>query len=92
MSVTPEEKAAIDKWLSENEPRKYPVGYSAIYDEFGRPRNSLKFNLASLAKRIRRVHGYEGMSAKRLSEVLDRTESDTIAACDRHNIKIGEAK
>ena len=90
MTVTPEERAAIDKWLSENEPRKYPVGYSAIYDEFGRPRNSLKFNLASLAKRIRKVHGYEAMNAAKLARTLDRTESDIIAACERHNIGIKE--
>ena len=86
--LSEEEQAAVDEWLKKNKPKKYPTGYSAIYDEFGRKRSSLKFRLASLAKRIRKVRGHQGMTHKQLADRLNASESEVIAACDKHEIKV----
>ena len=84
--LTDQEQQAIEEWLKTNKPRRYPTGYSAIVDEFGNKRTGLKFRLASLSKRIRKVRGYEGMTFQEIGERLKAHPSEIMAACEKHNI------
>lgn len=86
--LSEQEQAAVDEWLKKNKPKKYPTGYSAIYDEFGRKRSSLKFRLASIAKRIRRLRGHQQMTIKEIADRLGAEENEVFAACDKHEIKV----
>jgi hypothetical protein len=88
--LTDDERAAIDSWLAKNKPRKYPTGYSAIYDEFGQKRTGLKFRLANLSKRIRRVRGHESMTHEEIAERLKVHQAEIMAACEKHNIRTGQ--
>lgn len=84
--LTEQEQNAIAEWLQTNKPRRYPTGYSAIVDEFGNKRTGLKFRLATLSKRIRKVRGYEGMTFQELALRLKAHPSEIMATCDKHNI------
>lgn len=84
--LTDSEANAIAEWLKTNKPRRYPAGYSAIVDEFGNKRTGLKFRLAALSKRIRKVRGYEGMTFQEIGERLKAHPSEIMAACEKHNI------
>lgn len=84
--LTDSEENAIAEWLKTNKPRRYPTGYSAIMDEFGNKRTGLKFRLAALSKRIRKVRGYENMTFQELATRLKAHPSEIMATCDKHNI------
>ena len=84
--LTDQEQQAIEEWLKNNKPRRYPTGYSAIVDEFGNKRTGLKFRLATLSKRIRKVRGHEDMTFQELALRLKAHPSEIMAACDKHNI------
>jgi len=83
-----EEQRAVDEWLKKNKPKQYPTGYSAIYDEFGRKRSGLKFRLASLSKRIRKLRGHKAMTYAEIADRLNAAEDEVFATCDKHNIEV----
>ena len=84
--LTDSEANAIEEWLKTNKPRRYPTGYSAIVDEFGNKRAGLKFRLATLSKRIRKVRGYENMTFEEIADRLKVHSAEVMAACEKHNI------
>jgi antitoxin component HigA of HigAB toxin-antitoxin module len=86
--LSDEERKAVEAWMKRNKPKKYPTGHSAIYDEFGRKRSSLKFRLASLSKRIRAVKGHKTLTIEQLADKLDVPEDEVFAACDKHDIEV----
>jgi hypothetical protein len=86
--LSDEEQKAVEAWMKKNKPKKYPTGHSAIFDEFGRKRSSLKFRLASLSKRIRSVKGHKNMTVSDLADRLDVTEDEVFAACEKHGIEV----
>jgi hypothetical protein len=88
--VTEQEQRAVEIWLKSNKPKKYPTGYSAIWDEFGNKRAGLKFRLASTAKRVRKVRGHRFMSYVQLSDVLSVDADEIMEACVKHNIVVNE--
>ena len=88
--MSDDEQKAIDEWLEENEPTKYPTGHSSIYDEFGNKRVSVRFRLAGVAKKVRAVTGYSGLTAKQIAGKIAETEDTVKAACKKHRIKIHE--
>jgi len=91
MGLTEEEQKAIDKWLENNKPTKYPTGYSSIYDEFGQKRSSLKFRMAGVAKRIRSaIKKNPNMTYKDLADSLVLPYDDVVAVCRKHNIEVSE--
>ena len=91
MPLSEQEKQAIDAWLKENKPVKYPTGFSSIYDEFGQKRISLKFRMAGLAKRIRSaLKKTPAMSYADLAKQLVLPYDDIVAVCKKHNIKVKE--
>lgn len=91
MPISEQEQQAIDLWLKENNPVKYPTGFSSIYDEFGNKRISLKFRMAGLAKRIRSVlKKNPSMSYGDLAKQLTLPYDDVVAVCKKHNIKVKE--
>jgi hypothetical protein len=85
-NLTEQEQEAINAWLEKNKPKKFPTGYSAIFDEFGNKRAGLKFRLAALSKRIRRVRGYTSMTYVQLAHQLAVNADEVMAACIKHNI------
>lgn len=91
MALTEQEQAAIDTWLKENKPVKYPTGYSSIFDEYGNKRISLKFRMAGLAKRIRTALKKNPLlSYSDLAKQLVLPYDDVRAVCKKHNIKVKE--
>jgi len=89
MALSEQEQSAVDAWLKENRPVKYPTGYSSIYDEFGQKRTSLKFRMAGIAKRIRTALKRDpSMSHDDLAIHLARPYDDVVAVCKKHNIKV----
>ncbi len=91
MALSEQEQQAIDAWLKENKPVKYPTGFSSIYDEFGQKRISLKFRMAGLAKRIRTaLKKSPSMSYEDLAKQLVLPYDDVRATCKKHNIKVKE--
>ena len=91
MPLTEQEQAAINAWLKENKPVKYPTGYSSIYDEFGNKRTSLKFRMAGIAKRIRTaLKKSPNMTYQDLAKHLVLPYDDIVAVCKKHNIKVSE--
>lgn len=91
MPISEQEQQAIDLWLKENKPVKYPTGFSSIYDEFGNKRISLKFRMAGLAKRIRSaLKKNPSMSYCDLAKQLTLPYDDVVAVCKKHNIKVKE--
>ena len=91
MPISEQEQKAIDLWLKENKPVKYPTGFSSIYDEFGNKRISLKFRMAGLAKRIRSaLKKNSSMSYGDLAKQLTLPYDDVVAVCKKHNIKVKE--
>ena len=84
--LTDQEREAISAWMNKNKPRKFPTGYSAIYDEFGNKRAGLKFRLASLSKRIRRLRGHEVMTYEQIAHHLAVNADEVMASCLKHNI------
>jgi len=88
--VTEQEQEAINEWLKNNKPTVYPIGHSAIWDEFGNKRAGLKFRLASTAKRIRKVRGHRFMSYVQLSERLSVDADEIMETCKKHNIQVNE--
>ena len=89
MALTEQEQDAINAWLKENKPVKYPTGYSSIYDEFGVKRTSLKFRMAGIAKRIRTaLKKSPGMSHRDLAKHLVLPYDDIVAVCRKHNIEV----
>lgn len=88
--MTEQEQRAIAIWLESNTPKKYPTGYSAVWDEFGNKRAGLKFRLASIAKRVRKVRGHRFMSYLQISEVLSVDADEVMEACVKHNIVVNE--
>lgn len=91
MSLSEQEQQAIDAWLKENKPVKYPTGFSSIFDEFGNKRISLKFRMAGLAKRIRSaLKKKPSMSYGDLAKQLVLPYDDVAAVCKKHNIKVKE--
>ncbi len=88
--ISPEDRAAIDAWLATNEVKKFPTGHSAVYDEFGRKRASVKFVLANIAKRIRARKNHASMTVAELAANLEVPVSDVVAACAAHRIKVSE--
>ena len=89
MPLSEQEQQAIDAWLKENKPVKYPTGFSSIYDEFGQKRISLKFRMAGLAKRIRSaLKKNPAMSYADLAKQLVLPYDDIVAVCKKHNIKV----
>ena len=88
MALTEQEQDAINAWLKENKPVKYPTGYSSIYDEFGNKRISLKFRMAGIAKRIRTaMKKSPNMTYHDLAKHLVLPYDDIVAVCKKHNIK-----
>ena len=85
-----QERQAIALWLKHNKPRRFPIGYSGVYDEFGNKRAGLKFRMASTAKRIRKVRNHSLMTYVQLSEHLMIDADEIMAACLKHNIEVGE--
>lgn len=61
-----------------------------MWDEFGNKRAGLRFRLASIAKRIRKVRGHRFMSYLQLSEVLSVDADEVMEACVKHNIVVNE--
>lgn len=91
MPISEQEQKAIDLWLKENKPVKYPTGFSSVYDEFGNKRISLKFRMAGLAKRIRsELKKNPSMSYGDLAKQLILPYDDVVAVCKKHNIKVKE--
>ena len=91
MPLSEQEQQAIDTWLKENKPVKYPTGYSSIFDEYGNKRISLKFRMAGLAKRIRSaLKKTPTMSYADLAKQLVLPYDDVVAVCKKHNIKVKE--
>lgn len=91
MPLSEQEQAAIDTWLKENKPVKYPTGYSSIFDEYGNKRISLKFRMAGLAKRIRTaLKKNPSLSYLDLAKQLVLPYDDVRAVCKKHNIKVRE--
>jgi len=91
MALTEQEQDAINAWLKENKPVRYPTGYSSIYDEFGVKRTSLKFRMAGIAKRIRTaLKKSPGMTHHDLAKHLVLPYDDIIAVCRKHNIEVGK--
>ena len=89
--MTEQELEAIQKWMDENRPTKYPTGYSSIYDCYGVKRTSLKFRMAGIAKRIRTaLKKSPSMSHHDLAKHLVLPYDDIIAVCKKHNIKVYE--
>lgn len=89
MALSEQEQDAINVWLKENKPVKYPTGYSSIFDEYGNKRISLKFRMAGLAKRIRTALKKKPlMSYSDLAKQLVLPYDDVIAVCKKHNIKV----
>lgn len=89
MALTEQEQDAINAWLKENKPVKYPTGYSSIYDEFGVKRTSLKFRMAGIAKRIRTaLKKSPGMTYSDLAKHLVLPYDDIVAVCRKHNIEV----
>lgn len=88
--MTEQEQRAVEIWLESNTPKKYPTGYSAVWDEFGNKRAGLKFRLASIAKRVRKVRGHRFMSYLQISEVLSVDADEVMEACVKHNIVVNE--
>lgn len=88
--MTEQEQRAVAIWLESNTPKKYPIGYSAVWDEFGNKRAGLKFRLASIAKRIRKVRGHRFMSYLQISEVLSVDADEVMESCVKHNIVVNE--
>jgi len=89
MALTDQEQDAINAWLKENKPVKYPTGYSSIYDEFGNKRTSLKFRMAGIAKRIRTaMKKSPNMTYHDLAKHLVLPYDDIVAVCKKHNIKV----
>lgn len=89
MALTEQEQAAIDAWLKDNTPIKYPTGHSSIYDEFGNKRVSLKFRMAGIAKRIRSALSKDAsLSHRDLANMLVLPYDDIVAVCKKHNIKV----
>lgn len=87
--LTEQEQHAIDVWLENNTPTRYPTGYSSVYDEFGNKRSSLKFRMAGVAKRIRStLKKYPNMTYKDLADTLVLPYDDVVAVCKKHNIKV----
>lgn len=88
--MTEQEQRAVAIWLESNTPKKYPTGYSAVWDEFGNKRAGLKFRLASIAKRVRKVRGHRFMSYVQISDVLSVDADEVMEACVKHNIVVNE--
>ena len=89
MALTEQEQDAINVWLKENKPVRYPTGYSSIYDEFGVKRTSLKFRMAGIAKRIRTaLKKSPGMTHRDLAKHLVLPYDDIVAVCRKHNIEV----
>jgi hypothetical protein len=88
--VNEQERQAVEIWLQSNNPKKYPIGYSGIYDDFGNKRAGLKFRLASTAKRVRKVRNHNLMTYTQLSEHLMIDADEIMSACLKHNIEVGE--
>jgi len=89
MALNEQEQDAINAWLKENKPVKYPTGYSSIYDEFGVKRTSLKFRMAGIAKRIRTaLKKSPGMTHRDLAKHLVLPYDDIVAVCRKHNIEV----
>ena len=89
MALTEQEQDAINAWLKENKPVRYPTGYSSIYDEFGQKRTSLKFRMAGIAKRIRTaLKKSPNMTHHDLAKYLVLPYDDIVAVCRKHNIEV----
>lgn len=86
--MSDDEQKAIDEWLEQNKPTKFPTGHSSIYDEFGNKRVSVRFRLAGVAKKIRSVPGYSGLTAWQIAGKIAETEETVKAACKKHRIAI----
>lgn len=91
MGLSEQEQSAIETWLKNNKPVKYPTGYSSIYDEYGNKRISLKFRMAGLAKRIRyALKKDSSMSYFDLAKHLVLPYDDVVAVCKKHNIEVSK--
>lgn len=88
MTYTPEERAAIAAWLADNEPAKYPMGYSGIYDKIGRKRSGRRFFLASLSKRIRRMRRHKTMTCEEIAVALKVRIEDIQDCVKNHQIEV----
>jgi hypothetical protein len=89
--LTEQEQSAIDAWLNKNKPVRYPTGYSAVYDEYGNKRITLKFRMAGLAKRIRTaIRKDPSLTYEGLSKALLLSREDVIAVCRKHQIEVPE--
>lgn len=88
--MTEQEQRAVAIWLESNTPKKYPTGYSAVWDEFGNKRAGLKFRLASIAKRVRKLRGHRFMSYVQISDALSVDADEVMEACVKHNIVVNE--
>lgn len=84
--MTEDEVRAIAEWTASNKPKRFLTGHSAIFDEFGNKRAGLKFRLAALSKRIRRVRGYTSMTYVQIAHQLAVNADEVMAACVKHNI------
>lgn len=89
-SLTEQEQEAINAWLTKNQPKKFPTGYSAIVDEFGNKRAGLKFRLASLSKRIRKLRGHTSMTYEEIAIRLAVNADEVMASCIKHNISTAD--
>ena len=88
-TLTQQEQYAIEDWLAENRPIKYPTGYSSIYDEYGNKRSTLKFKMAGYAKRIRTaLKKNPDMTYDDLSKQLLLSFDDVVSVCRKHNIEV----
>jgi hypothetical protein len=88
-TLTQQEQDAIEDWLAENRPIKYPTGYSSIYDEYGNKRSTLKFKMAGYAKRIRTaLKKNPDMTYEDLSKQLLLSFDDVVSVCRKHNIEV----
>ena len=91
MALTEQEQNAIDAWLKENKPVKYPTGFSSLYDEFGQKRTTLKFRMAGIAKRIRTALKKDpSLTHEDLAVHLVLPYDDVVAVCRKHNIEVSE--
>ena len=91
MALTEQEQNAIDAWLKENKPVKYPTGFSSVFDEFGNKRTTLKFRMAGIAKRIRTALKKDpSLAHEDLATHLVLPYDDVVAVCRKHNIEVSE--
>lgn len=89
--LNPEEQRAIQAWLANNEVTQCRLGESGIYDEFGDPLEKSAKAYRILAKKIRKLRGYERLTHKQIADQLGERLIDVRTTCQRHRIEVSDA-